>query len=131
MAVDGVLRVCLIGQGITQSLSPALHEAEAAALGLRYSCELVDLDDEPDGPEALEGALGRIQSAGFAGCNITFPAKQCRPPGGAGIRDFLGSQGRSGSHAAALQDADRMTTLQACAVMFDVIDRTVGRAIKE
>jgi shikimate dehydrogenase len=76
MAVDGVLRVCLIGQGIRKSLSPALHEAEAAALGLRYSYELVDLDDAPDGPEALEGVLDRIQSAGFAGCNITFPVKQ-------------------------------------------------------
>ena len=36
--------VGLIGTGIRASLSPALHEREADALGLRYAYQLIDLD---------------------------------------------------------------------------------------
>ena len=37
--------VGLIGAGIDASLSPALHEREAAAQGLRYAYRLIDIDE--------------------------------------------------------------------------------------
>ncbi|MBE9373671.1 shikimate dehydrogenase [Saccharopolyspora sp. HNM0983] len=62
-------RVALVGAGITGSLSPALHEREAAALGLDYTYALLDLDELPDGWTLRE-------AAGLTGFNITHPAKQ-------------------------------------------------------
>ena len=35
--------VGLIGEGITASLTPPMHEAEAAALGLQYEYRIFDL----------------------------------------------------------------------------------------
>ena len=43
-ARDG-FTVGLIGSGIGESLSPALHEREASLLGLDYSYVLLDLDE--------------------------------------------------------------------------------------
>lgn len=67
--------VGLIGSGIGASLSPALHEREADALGLRYAYELIELD-----PETSDAALGDLIAAartlGFAGLNVTHPFKQ-------------------------------------------------------
>lgn len=70
----------LIGQSIGQSLSPALHETEAAALGLDYRYRLFDIDAEPDGAAALPAILDRMQAEGYAGCNVTFPLKQAVMP---------------------------------------------------
>lgn len=71
----GPIRVGLIGSGIQASRSPAMHMEEAAALGLRLQYELFDLD-RLGGAEALEGLLGRLESEGYAGVNITHPCKQ-------------------------------------------------------
>jgi len=63
----------LIGAGIGTSLSPALHEREAAQLGLRYVYRALDIDDlELDLPEVL----ARAKDAGYAGLNVTHPCKQ-------------------------------------------------------
>lgn len=70
----------LIGQSIGQSLSPALHEEAARALGLNYSYALFDIDAEPAGAAALPAILDRMAAEGFAGCNITFPLKQAVIP---------------------------------------------------
>jgi shikimate dehydrogenase len=63
----------LIGSGIEPSLSPALHEAEAAHLGLRYVYRLLDTD-------VLEGDIGEllrtVRRFGYDGLNITHPCKQ-------------------------------------------------------
>lgn len=63
----------LIGSGIEPSLSPALHEAEAAHLGLRYVYRLLDTD-------VLEGDVGEllrtVRRFGYDGMNITHPCKQ-------------------------------------------------------
>ncbi|RZT07598.1 shikimate dehydrogenase [Kribbella sp. VKM Ac-2569] len=63
----------LVGSGIEPSLSPALHEAEAAALGLRYVYRLLDSD-------VLEGDLGELvrtaRRLGYDGLNVTHPYKQ-------------------------------------------------------
>src|SRR5215470_6804598 len=68
--------VGLIGAGIRSSLSPAMHEREGAARGLRYSYRLIDLDVLGLSAAALPGLLASAERQGFAGLNITFPCKQ-------------------------------------------------------
>lgn len=70
------LLVGLIGAGIQRSLSPALHEEEARAQGLRLHYQLIDLDRTPQGPRALPGLIEAARTMGFAGLNITYPCKQ-------------------------------------------------------
>ena len=62
-------RVALVGADITGSLSPALHEREANALGLDYTYSLLDLNELPRGWTVRE-------ATGMTGFNITHPAKQ-------------------------------------------------------
>jgi shikimate dehydrogenase len=70
----------LIGQGIAASLSPALHEAEAAAQGRRLVYQRIDLATLGLGPEALAELLLAAERLGFAGLNITHPCKQAVLP---------------------------------------------------
>ena len=66
--------VGLVGSGIDASLSPALHEGEAAAQGLEYSYRLLDIDRLDAGVGEL---LARARARnGFAGLNVTHPCKQ-------------------------------------------------------
>jgi shikimate dehydrogenase len=68
--------VGLIGAGIGQSLSPALHEREAALLGFDYAYRLLDLD-ELGRPASDVGAMVReAQRDGLRGLNVTHPCKQ-------------------------------------------------------
>src|SRR4051794_23365285 len=65
--------VGLIGAGIGGSLSPALHEREAACLGLDYRYRVLDIDElGADAGELLE----RARAEGYAGVNVTHPCKQ-------------------------------------------------------
>ena len=66
----------LIGSGIQQSLTPALHMEEGAAQGLNYRYELLDLDRIDGGVTALPALLASAQERGLAGLNITHPCKQ-------------------------------------------------------
>ncbi|MBB2493517.1 shikimate dehydrogenase [Aquipseudomonas ullengensis] len=70
----------LIGAGIQASRTPALHEHEGAAQGMRYLYRLIDLDalklDLNALPELLKGA----ELMSFTGLNITFPCKQAIIP---------------------------------------------------
>ena len=69
-------RVGLIGEGITASLTPPMHEAEAAAMGLQYEYRVLDLI-ELGRPAADVGALlAEARAAGFTAMNITHPCKQ-------------------------------------------------------
>ncbi|GAA0225112.1 shikimate dehydrogenase [Cryptosporangium japonicum] len=72
---DHVL-VGLIGAGIGPSLSPALHEQEAAHLGLDYSYRRFDLDELHRDPDAVGDLVDEARRAGFRGLNITHPCKQ-------------------------------------------------------
>ncbi len=71
----GVL-VGLIGAGIQASRTPALHEVEGAAQGLRYLYKLIDIERLGLGAEALPELLAAAERMGFAGLNITHPCKQ-------------------------------------------------------
>jgi len=70
----------LIGAGIQQSLSPALHEAEARHHGLRLHYQLIDLDRSGATPGDLPTLLAAARTMGFAGLNVTYPCKQAVIP---------------------------------------------------
>ncbi|KQT85122.1 shikimate dehydrogenase [Aurantimonas sp. Leaf443] len=74
------IKVGLIGSGIGLSRSPALHEAEGRANGLSLTYELIDLDERGVGLSALPDLLREVEARGFAGVNITHPAKQAVIP---------------------------------------------------
>jgi quinate/shikimate dehydrogenase (NAD+) len=68
--------VGLIGSGIGTSLSPQLHEQEAAELGLRYFYQLIDIDRLGAGAPEAGSLLREARRLGFRGLNITHPCKQ-------------------------------------------------------
>jgi shikimate dehydrogenase len=70
----------LIGSGIQASRTPAMHEREGDAQGLRVLYQRVDLDQLALGPEALGDLLLAAHRMGFAGLNITHPCKQAILP---------------------------------------------------
>lgn len=63
----------LIGAGIGTSLSPPLHEHEAAALGLRYAYRTLDIERLDAG---VGEVLARAVDAGYDGLNVTHPCKR-------------------------------------------------------
>lgn len=70
-------RIGLLGSGIGSSLSPALHQAEAAAHGLTdYRYELLDLLTLHRRTDEAAAVLREAVEAGFTGFNVTFPCKQ-------------------------------------------------------
>ena len=70
----------LIGAGIQASLTPALHEQEGAAQGLRTIYKLIDLERLGLGADALPELLVAAERMGFSGLNITHPCKQAVLP---------------------------------------------------
>ena len=66
------LRVALRGHPLGHSLSPAIHGAAYAELGLPHRYELCDVPDEA----AVKAALERLRSGHFAGLNVTVPWKR-------------------------------------------------------
>ena len=70
----------LIGYGIQASLTPAMHEQEGAAQGLRYVYRRIDLQVLGLGAGALPELLTAAERMGFDGLNITFPCKQAVIP---------------------------------------------------
>ncbi|WP_223505453.1 shikimate dehydrogenase [Pseudomonas sp. GL-RE-29] len=70
----------LIGAGIQASRTPALHEHEGDAQGLRYLYRLIDLDQLKLDCNALPDLLMAAERMNFTGLNITFPCKQAIIP---------------------------------------------------
>jgi len=68
--------VGLIGTGVTPSLTPALHMAEAAAHGLRYVYRPIDLSTLDLSPADLPTILTWAERLGFDAVNVTHPCKQ-------------------------------------------------------
>lgn len=69
-------RVGLIGAGIGTSLTPPLHEREAARLGLNYTYRVLDISELGVAPDDVGALLARAREAGFDGVNVTHPCKQ-------------------------------------------------------
>lgn len=80
----------LIGAGIQASRTPALHEHEGDAQGMRYLYRLIDLDALQMSLDDLPGLLSAAQCTGFTGLNITFPCKQAVIP----LLDDLSAEAR-------------------------------------
>lgn len=77
MATPTTHRIGLIGADIDTSLSPLLHETEAAALGLEtYAYELLDVTRTGIDPAQVGGHLRGWVAEGFTGFNVTHPCKQ-------------------------------------------------------
>ncbi|NNA66884.1 shikimate dehydrogenase [Pseudomonas gessardii] len=70
----------LIGAGIQASRTPALHEQEGDAQGLRYLYRLIDLDQLHLDSNALPELLKAVEQMNFTGLNITYPCKQAILP---------------------------------------------------
>lgn len=68
--------VGLIGEGIGASLTPRLHEVEAAHLGLEYEYRILDLIAMGRSPQDLGALLDDVAGQGFHAVNITYPCKQ-------------------------------------------------------
>ncbi len=68
--------VGLVGSGVTPSLTPPLHMAEAAALGIPYVYRPVDIDRLGLRAEQIGEILRWARALGFDALNVTHPAKQ-------------------------------------------------------
>ncbi len=68
--------VGLIGSGIGPSLTPTMHETEAAELGHRLVYRRIDLDTWDLPPSAVGELVRSAPRYGFDGLNITHPCKQ-------------------------------------------------------
>ncbi|WP_426325601.1 shikimate dehydrogenase [Microbacterium sp. E-13] len=68
--------VGLVGTGVTPSLTPALHMAEARALGLDYVYRTIDLTSLSLAPDQLPDILTWARRLGFDALNITHPCKR-------------------------------------------------------
>jgi len=63
--------VGLIGHPVSHSLSPQMHNASFAALGLNYVYVPLDVP-----PEELEAGVRGLRALGFRGFNVTMPHKE-------------------------------------------------------
>ena len=71
MAFDGKTRLAaLIGRPVGHSMSPAIHNAAFAALGLNWAYVAFDV-----APENLTQALGSVRVLGIGGLSVTMPHK--------------------------------------------------------
>ena len=63
-------RFAVLGQPVSHSLSPQIHEGFARQLGVSLSYEKIEV-----APEALAATLARLHAEGYRGLNITLPHK--------------------------------------------------------
>ncbi|MFH0411257.1 shikimate dehydrogenase [Corynebacterium sp. L4756] len=73
---DKTLLLGLIGHGIAQSRTPAMHEAEGLAHGIPTVYRVIDTGAEPAKSMELKEILNAARALGFNGLNITHPHKQ-------------------------------------------------------
>lgn len=71
-----VIRVGLIGRGIQKSRTPAMHRAEAEALGMELRYDLIDTDEMAAPEPPIQTLLQDAEAKGFAGLNVTYPYKR-------------------------------------------------------
>lgn len=75
-AAAGAQVCALVGQGISRSLTPALHEREGAAHGMDYRYLTLDVPMDEVADVDLGTLLDRARAAGLRGLNVTHPFKQ-------------------------------------------------------
>jgi shikimate dehydrogenase len=85
--------VGLIGAGIEPSLTPALHEHEAAALGLSYVYRLIDIGAAGLTAAAAPDLVKMARLLRFDGLNVTHPCKQAVIDGLDGLSDEAAALG--------------------------------------
>jgi shikimate dehydrogenase len=66
-----IQRVGLIGWPVEHSISPAMHNAAFAALGLGWHYDVL-----PTPPGKLESTLDELKAQGYRGANVTVPHKE-------------------------------------------------------
>ena len=69
-------RLGLIGAHLESSFSPALHEQEAAELGLNCTYERIDIEELGMAPERVGELVRATKALGFRGVSITHPCRQ-------------------------------------------------------
>ena len=106
MTQNHVILAGLIGAGIQASRTPALHEHEGDAQGLRYLYRLIDLDQLKLDSNALPDLLMAAERMNYTGLNITFPCKQAIIP----LLDELSpeAQGIGAVNTVVLKDGKRI-----------------------
>ena len=103
--------VGLIGEGIQESLSPALHEEEARRQGLTLHYQLIDLAQGGRSVGDLSRLLESGEAAGFDGLNITHPCKQAVLPLLTDLSDDARAIGIVGSYVGNLQELREVVEL--------------------
>ena len=68
--------VGLIGDGVTPSLTPPMHEREADQQGLRYLYRPIDLTAIGRPGSDIGVLLNQARDLGYNACNVTHPCKQ-------------------------------------------------------
>src|SRR2546428_11421896 len=76
----GRRKVYLLGDGISYSHSPAMHNAAFGALGMDWTYDLLDVS-----PAQLRGAVAELRAEDVGGANVTIPYK----PAGMGQLDTI------------------------------------------
>jgi shikimate dehydrogenase len=69
-------RLGLIGAHLEPSFTPALHEREAAELGMNCTYERIDIVELDMAPERVGELVRATKALGFHGVNVTHPCEQ-------------------------------------------------------
>src|SRR5256885_15419190 len=99
----GRRKIYLLGDGISYSRSPAMHNAAFQALGMDWTYDLLDVS-----PAQLRGAVAELRAQDVGGANVTIPYKQAvmgqldpiAPPAGRAraVNTIVNDHGRLGRH---------------------------------
>lgn len=118
----------LIGAGIQASRTPAMHEHEGDAQGLRYLYRLIDLDQLKLDSGALPNLLSAAERMSFTGLNITFPCKQAIIP----LLDELSDEARGigAVNTVVFKDGKRIGHNTDCLGFLEGFRRGLGNALR-
>ena len=88
------MNVALLGQPVSESLSPRMQNAAFEAAGLDWEYVLWEV-----APEGLRDAVARLVAEGFAGANVTIPHKRavvelCNEAEGDSVNTLVIADGR-------------------------------------
>lgn len=70
-----MIKLGLIGSGISQSLTPHIFNAEARSLGIDLCYDFIDLEDSQYSGNTFEQIIEEKLCEGYVGFNVTYPFK--------------------------------------------------------